>query len=143
MRYRAGYSLIELVFVLMLMAILLGIVTAPVARMRDVLAVRGARSELAALVAVTRSTAIAAGGATLVVDVEAGSAWIESGGARVGDVQHIAGRHHVELTSSRARLSLRYDALGIGRMSNAVVRVKSGGVTGTITISAYGRVRES
>jgi Tfp pilus assembly protein FimT len=143
MRNRPAYSLIELTFVLMLTAILTGIVAAPMAHTRDVLAVRGARTELAALVAVTRSTAIAGGGATLIIDIGAGTAWIERSGARVGDVQHIAERHGVELTSNRVRLDLRYDALGIGRMSNAVVRVVSGRVTGTITISAYGRARLS
>lgn len=143
MKNRAAYSLIELIFVLLLTALLIGIVAAPLAHTRDVLAVRGARAELAALVAMTRSTAIAVGGATLIIDIDAGSAWIERSGARVGDVQHIAERHGVELAANRSRLDLRYDALGIGRMSSAVVRVVSGRASGSITISAYGRARLS
>lgn len=143
MTNRPAYSLIESIFVLMLTALLIGIAAAPIAHTRDVLAVRGARAELAALVAVTRSTAIAVGGATLIIDIEAGSAWVERSGTRAGDVQHIAERHGVELASNRGRLELRYDALGIGRMSSAVVRVASGRVTGIITISAYGRARVS
>jgi Tfp pilus assembly protein FimT len=143
MKNRAAYSLIELIIVLMLTAILIGIATAPIAHTRDVLAVRGARAELAALVAVTRSTAIAVGGATLIIDIDAGSAWIERSGSLVGDVQHIAERHRVELIANRTRLDLRYDALGIGRMSSAAVRIVSGRATGTITISAYGRARLS
>lgn len=141
---RHGHSLIELTFLLMVIALLLGVAVAPIRHTRDVLAVRAARSEIAGLVAVTRSTAIMTGGATLVVDVEAGSAWIEhAAGLRTGDVQHIGARHGVSLTASRPVLSLRYDALGIGRMSNAVVHVRSGSVRGTVTVSAYGRVRQS
>lgn len=144
MKHRPGYTLIELSFVLMLSALLLAVAVAPMRHARSVLAVRAARADLAALLAVTRSTAIAAGGAALVVDVAAGSAWIESvPGVRVGDVQHLAARHHVALTGASPLLVVRYDALGIGRISNAVVRVRSGSVTGTITISAYGRVRQS
>jgi Tfp pilus assembly protein FimT len=141
---RRGYSLIELTFVLMLATLVLAVAVAPVRHARDVFAVRAARSEIAALVALTRSTAIMTGGATLVVDMDAGTAWMEQGdGTRVGDVQHIAARHGVELAANRSVLNLRYDALGIGRMTSAVLRVRSGSVTGTITISAYGRARAS
>jgi prepilin-type N-terminal cleavage/methylation domain-containing protein len=140
---KRGYSLIELLFVLMLGTLLLAATAAPIAYARDVMAVRSARSEIAALLAVTRSTAIMAGGATLVVDIEQGTARIERSGTTVGDVQHIALRHGVRLEASRPLLTIRYDALGIGRMSNATVRVRSGRVTGTITVSAYGRVRQS
>ncbi|HSK19350.1 MAG TPA: prepilin-type N-terminal cleavage/methylation domain-containing protein [Longimicrobiales bacterium] len=141
---RRGYTLIEVLLVLMLSTLLLAITVAPVRHARSVLAVRAARSDIAALVAMTRSTAIMTGGATLVVDVGAGTAWIEHGsGVRVGDVQHITARHRVALTASRPLLNLRYDALGIGRMTSAVVHVTSGSVTGTVTISAYGRARVS
>ena len=141
---RHGYTLIEMLLVLMLSTLLLAITVAPMRHARNVLAVRAARSDIAALVALTRSTAIMTGGATLVVDISAGTAWIEQGsGVRVGDVQHITARHRVALTANHAMLNLRYDALGIGRMTNAVVRVTSGSVTGTITISAYGRARLS
>jgi Tfp pilus assembly protein FimT len=141
---RPGYSLIELIFVLMLTALLVGVAVSPIRYTRDTLAVRAARSDIAALLAVTRSTAIMTGGATLIVNMDDGSAWIEKGtGERVGDVQHIAARHGVRLSAGRAVLTIRYDALGIGRMSNAVVHVRSGSVTGTITVSAYGRVRQS
>jgi Tfp pilus assembly protein FimT len=139
-----GYSLIEITFVLMLSTLLLAVAVAPVSHARDVMAVRAARGDIAALLAVTRSTAITTGGATLVIAVDSGTAWIErGGGARIGDVQHIAARHGVELTAARSTISIRYDALGIGRMSNATIRVKSGSVTGTITVSSYGRVRQS
>ncbi|HSJ30456.1 MAG TPA: GspH/FimT family pseudopilin [Longimicrobiales bacterium] len=141
---RRGYTVIELLLVLMLGTLLLAITVAPVRHARSVLAVRAARGDIAALIALTRSTAIMTGGATLVVDVSAGTAWIEQGsGVRVGDVQHITARHRVALTANRPVLNLRYDALGIGRMNNAVVHVTSGSVTGTVTISAYGRARLS
>ena len=141
---RNGYSLLELVIVLFMVALLLGIVVAPVMHARDVVAVRAARAELASLIALTRSTAIAAGGASVVIDIAAGSAWMEATpGARVGDIQHISARHSVTLHAAQPVLRIRYDALGIGRISNATIRVKSGSVTGRLTISSYGRVRTS
>lgn len=141
---KPGYSLIELTFVLMLSALLLGIAVAPIGHARDVLSVRAARADIAALLAATRSTAIMAGGAVLVIDVAEGAAWIEQGsGIRIGDVHPIAARHGVRLAAASPVLNIRYDALGIGRMTNAVMRVKRGSVTGTLTISAYGRVRQS
>lgn len=144
MKNAKGYTLIEVVFVLMLMALLFGIAIAPITHARDVLAVRAARGDLTMLLAVTRQTAIKTGGATLVIAVDSGSAWIEyAPGSVVGDVQNIAARHGVRLTARSPVLNIRYDALGIGRMTNTVVRVRSGSVTGTITISAYGRVRQS
>ena len=144
MKPNNGYSLIELTFALMLSTLLLAIAAAPIGHARDVMSVRAARGDLVSLLALTRATAIMTGGATLVVDVDAGAAWIENTpGVRIGDVQHIAARHRVRMSASRPTLSIRYDALGIGRMSNATVRVKSGSVTGTITVSAYGRVRQS
>lgn len=144
MKANNGYSLIELTFVLMLSTLLLGLAAAPIGHARDVMSVRAARGDLASLLALTRATAVMTGGATLVVDIDAGSAWIEQApGIRVGDVQHIAERHNVQLGAGSPLLSIRYDALGIGRMSNATLRVKRGSITGTLTISAYGRVRQS
>jgi prepilin-type N-terminal cleavage/methylation domain-containing protein len=139
-----GYSLLELTFVLMVSAIALAMAVAPIARARDILAVRAARSEIAGLLAMARSTAIRTGGAELVVDVAEGSAWLEEGaGQRVGAMHHIGARHGVALAANRTLLRFRYDALGIGRMTNAVVRVRRGSVTGAVTVSAYGRVRQS
>ena len=95
---RRGYTLIEVLLVLMLSTLLLAITVAPARHARSVLAVRAARSDIAALVAVTRSTAVMTGGATLVVDVGAGTAWIEQGsGVRVGDVQHIGAREAADV----------------------------------------------
>ena len=128
----------------MLTALLIAIAAAPVSHARNVLSVRAARSDIASLLAVTRSTAIMSGGAELVVDIAGGAAWIEQGaGVRFGEVQNIADRHGVRLDAGSALLNIRYDPLGIGRISNTVLRVKRGSVTATLTISAYGRVRES
>jgi prepilin-type N-terminal cleavage/methylation domain-containing protein len=144
MRNNQGYSLIELTLALVISGIVMGLAVPPIAHARHVLAVRAARSEVAALAAAARSTSILIGGAALVVDVAAGSAWIEGRtGVRVGEVHHIAARHQVQLNADRPVLNIRYDGLGIGRMSNAVLRLRSGGVTGTITVSAYGRVKQS
>lgn len=141
---RRGYTLIELALVLAVIGVAAGVVVGPAGHVRDVLAVRSARAELSGLTAIARSTAILTGGAALVVDIPDGSASIQTlSGERVGDVRDIAARHGVSLEASSSLVRIRYDALGIGRMANAVIRIRAGNVTGTITVSTYGRVRQS
>jgi prepilin-type N-terminal cleavage/methylation domain-containing protein len=145
MRNRSGHTLIELALALAIAAVIAGAAAIPTGRARSSLAVHAARSELTALAALARSTAIASGGAALLIDVPCGCAWIEltGSGTRVDDVHHVAERHGVRLAAARTRVTVRYDALGIGRLANAVVQISSGAATGTLTISAYGRVRQS
>ncbi|HEX6308348.1 MAG TPA: GspH/FimT family pseudopilin [Longimicrobiales bacterium] len=141
---RTGHSLIELLLVLAIAAILTGVAAAPLGHARDVLAVRAARDEIVSLAALARSTAVMTGGARLVIDVPAGTAWVETpAGAPVGEVHYPGARHRVSFAAASSPLHIRYDGLGIGRMTNTVLHVRSGRVTGTLTVSAYGRVRQS
>jgi prepilin-type N-terminal cleavage/methylation domain-containing protein len=143
MRTRPGFTLLELVLALAILGVLAGISWTASARARHQFAVRNARAELAAAVAVTRSTAILAGGATLVIDVPHARAWIETaGGLRDPHPYDLAARHGVSLHTPRGLpLALRYDALGIGRMANATVTVRRGTEQAAFVVSSYGRVR--
>jgi Tfp pilus assembly protein FimT len=143
MRPHNGHSLIELTIALLICAILAGTAVPPLLHGRRVLAVRAAAAELAGLLAVARATAIESGGATLVLDVAAASAWTETDdGTRIGDIVHIGARHGVALEADRSSpVRIRYDALGIGRFAAASLRVRSGRALAALTVSAYGRVR--
>jgi prepilin-type N-terminal cleavage/methylation domain-containing protein len=143
MRTRSAYTLVELALVLMVLGILAGLVVRPLSRARDELVVRAARNEVAAAIAVTRATAISSGGATFILDTESGTGWIETaGGHRVSDGFAVAARYGVSVSSDRTPpLALRFDALGIGRLANAVIRVRRARAEATLTVSAYGRVR--
>jgi prepilin-type N-terminal cleavage/methylation domain-containing protein len=144
MRTRPGFTLIELALVLIIAGVLATFALTATGRARHGLAVRSARAELASAVSATRSAAILAGGATLVIDVQHARAWIETaGGAKDPHLFDLAARHGVSLHTTRGvPLLLRYDALGIGRMANASITVRRGATQSMFIVSAYGRVRQ-
>lgn len=139
---RSGTTLLELLFALIITTIVATMALPSLLHARRVLAVRAARAEVAAALASARSAAVLNGGAALHIDTARGVVWLESSdGVRIGDARPIAARHGVALEAERTPLVIRYDALGIGRLANATVRVRRGDVVAALTISAYGRVR--
>lgn len=143
MRMRHGFSLIELVVALLILAVMAGIAVPPLARMRDAIAVRSARAELAAAVAVARTTAVVAGGATLVMDVPGDAAWIQTPAVQTHARYDVGTRYGVTLHNVRdVAVVLRFDALGIGRMTSSTVRIRRGTSEVALVVSSYGRVRQ-
>lgn len=139
---RPGTTLLELCLVLVITAFLLTLALPSLLHTRRVLAVRAARAELTAAIASARSAAVLAGGAALAIDVASGTLWLEdSSGLPMGQTMPLTARHGVQLEADRPRIVLRYDALGIGRLAGASVRVRRGDVSALVTVSAYGRVR--
>jgi type II secretory pathway pseudopilin PulG len=140
---RNAHTLTELALVLMILGTLAAIAAPSLARGRDVYAVRAARSELAGAIAVTRAAAIRNGGAAFVFDAGSGTGWIVTArGSRLPGTFVTGPRYGVRITSDRAPpVEFRFDALGIGRLANGVLRVQRGRAEATLTISAYGRVR--
>ncbi len=140
---RHGYTLFELLTVLLVMAVLLAIAVPPAAHWRDAAAVRGARDELAGRLAWTRIAATSHGGAALVLDIPAAAYRIELGDgvtAHRGDL----GRGYgvvIETSASRDSLVLRYDALGVGRTTGGTLQVRRGRAAAGLTVSPYGRYR--
>jgi type II secretory pathway pseudopilin PulG len=143
MRDAPGFTLVELTLVLLLTTALLAAAVPSFIHARDVLAVRAARAELVAAAAAARAAAILAGGATLIIDRPAGAAWVESpDGERIGAVRRLAEQYRVELeTAAGDVVTVRYDALGLGRLASTSLRLRRGAVSAAVTISAYGRVR--
>ena len=140
MRNRAGTSFIELVIVLMLLSMLLGIALSTSFHWRDVLAVRAARDELASGFASARVTAAAAGGAALFLDQGNGLFWVATA-TGAGAATDLSRRYGVRFDGDEALVEFRYDALGIGRLTNRTVRLRRGSAEGGVIVSAYGRVR--
>lgn len=140
---RAGITLLETAVTLMLLGMLLGMALPPLGRARDAFAVRAAADALAAELARTRAVAVARGGAALVVDCDAARTWIEDAASgRVGRATDLAAAYGVRIDGAGAeRLVLRYDALGIGRMTSRTFRLRRGRADARIIVSAYGRVR--
>jgi type II secretory pathway pseudopilin PulG len=138
---RFGYTLIELVLVLVVSAFGLSLLV-PTARVRaDRLAAVGAREALIGLVASARSRALARGGSALILDEATASAWLEADGS-VTDSVALGGDFDVEvsLLGSRTRATLRFDALGIGRVASQSVLFRRGRSDARVVVSSYGGV---
>jgi type II secretory pathway pseudopilin PulG len=143
MHTRPAHTLPELCLVLVLAGTLLGMAVPHVTAARDRLAVRAALHELAGAIAVTRAAAIRNGGASLHIEPGLGLAWIvTAGGERLPHDYPVRARYGVAVESDGSGTTvLRYDALGIGRLANVVLRCRRGQSVGSLTVSAYGRVR--
>ena len=139
-----GYSLTELAIVLMLIGIVMAFGVPAATRGRDAMAVAGARDEVTSAFAAARSAAILHGGAVLVLETVPGRVRLEApDGRAIGDAREITASHGVTLECDRgAVVMLRFDALGVGRITNGVIRLRRGGARATLTVSAYGRVRQ-
>lgn len=137
--------MLELVLVLSILGVLLGISYPALRRGLDGVAARGARDALGLGVARARVVALARGGAVLVVDLPGARFWVEAAaGDTVGAPVDLAARYGVRLTidgSGAERIALRFDGLGIGRVTNRTFHLRRGGVEARLTLSAYGRPR--
>lgn len=142
---RSGTTLLELLCVLAIMGVLLGMAALPIGYAGDVLGARAARDAILAAAAATRALAIQHGGADLSLDAATGSVSVATRDGAVTDtLVSLARAYRVSIDFADPRVeaaTLRFDALGIGRLANRTVRVSRGRVVAGVTFSAYGRAR--
>lgn len=137
-----GTTLIELLFVLLLLGVLLALALPPLGRWRDAAATRSARDELAAGLAWTRLSAVSHGGSTLVVDAATGRFWTTTPGGPIRPPVSLRDRYDVRLdVGAEDRVILTFDALGLGRTASRTIRVRRGRAEAGLIISGYGRFR--
>ena len=145
MRERRGYTLLELIVVLALLAIAIGFVYPGARAAADAWAVRAARDATAAVLAGTRAAAIAHRGADLLVVPARGSVLMRTGGAGAPQPRLEVQRDWGVTVSSPGfggdTIVVRYDAIGLGRIANRTLRFERGRAVAGLTIAAYGRVR--
>ena len=137
-----GFSLAELVVVLVLAALLAGALPIHLGGLRDRLAVRAAREASVGLVARARQRAILTGGAELRIQEDPPRLTVPGGDAGTLRLD-LRAEHGVELEipGPARRATVRFDALGIGRMASRTLRFHRRGAEASLTLSAYGRVR--
>lgn len=139
---RSAYTLIEMIFVMLLMAVTaLGVLPAA-RRLRDRMAVVGAREAVAGLFAEARVQALLRGGATVSLRSGSRRAWTRSGDSLIRSID-LEREFAVSVSIGRGRDSsdLSYDALGIGRVTSETLIFRRGREEATLVVSGYGRVR--
>lgn len=108
----------------------------------DAIQVRAAREAAFGVLTRTRAVAMAQGGADLVVDTNDKTATVLN---TAGAVLHATNFSPYDVAiladGSSARVTIRYDARGIGKMASRTLRFRRGTAESGLTISAYGRVR--
>lgn len=137
-----GYTLVELLAVLTLLAVGASAIAPTARRLGDRAAVVSAREEIVRAVATARSSAVAAGGSSVTIVTRPPSVRVEAGAAVVRrlPIGYDSGIS-LELTADRDSTTLRFDRLGIGRFANGTVRVRRGEAVAGLVVSSYGRVR--
>lgn len=143
---RPGATLLELVFVVTVLALLVGAAAPPLRSAAERAAARNARDAVASAVGRTRALAVARGGATLVVDVERARFWIEAPpGSPAEPSVDLAARFNARVSAEAAPVGepivLEFDSRGLGRMTNRTFHFHRGSARASLTLSAYGRPR--
>ena len=138
---RFGYTLLELVFVLTIIAAGLTVVAPSYRRAHARLIVRSARESLVGLITRAQALAVVHGGATVTLSVNPAVVWIEAGG-EVGDTLSLTALGvEMELSRGRPQARLRFNSLGIGEFAGQTVGLSRGFARAGVIVSAYGRVR--
>jgi len=138
----SGFSLPELTLALLLLGVLLGLAAPSVRGLLDQSAVVAAREALVGMVGEARVQALAHGGATLTLRSAPASVVLSVSGDSLAGLA-LGERFGVELALSRRReeVGLRFDGLGLGRVSSETIRLTRNGHERGVVLSASGRVR--
>jgi prepilin-type N-terminal cleavage/methylation domain-containing protein len=135
-----GYTIPELIVALTITAILLTIAVPRLRAQLDRVAVRGATSDVVAIINSARSLAIA-GHTAVAVSIDSASGTLRvSRGSEVLLVRWVGREHGVRVAATRD--SLAFDARGLGHgAANLSIIVWQGVISDTLFVSRFGRVR--
>jgi hypothetical protein len=138
---RLGHTLLELVFVLTIVAAGFAVVAPSYRRAHRRLIVRSARESLIGFITRAQGLAVVHGGVTVTLSVDPPEAWFEAG-AEVGDTLSLEALGvEMGLSAGRTQARLRFNSLGIGELAGQTVSLSLGSARAGIVVSAYGRVR--
>jgi prepilin-type N-terminal cleavage/methylation domain-containing protein len=140
---RPGYTLVEVVAALVLLAVALAMGGPRLRGLADRSAVLGAREALVGLVGRARMAAVVHGGASLTIRASDGEVRVRTTDGDSLPSVLLGRRFGVTLTLSRSRQAteLRFDALGLGRIASETISLRRGSAEGRVVVSGYGRVR--
>lgn len=136
-----GHTLLELLVVLVLLGVGAAATVPSVRRFADEAAVAEAREQAVRALFRGRSAAVENGRSVVTILASPPSVRVTAGGAVVHDVRLGDSRTQLLLSRRRDSLTLRFDALGIGRFTSATIAFRRGEADAALVLSSYGRVR--
>ena len=114
---RLGYTLLELIFVLLILAAGFTVVAPGYRRAHERLLVRSARESLVGIIMRAQALAVVHGGATVTLTVDPARASLEAG-VDVRDTLSLADIGvAMDLAAGRSEAGLRFNSLGIGELA--------------------------
>jgi len=138
---RSGHTLLELVFVLTIVAAGFTVVAPSYRRAHRRLIVRSARESLIGFITRAQALAVVHGGVTVTLSVDPPVARLESG-ADIGDTLSLEALGvAMDLSGGRPQARLRFNSFGIGELAGQTVSLSLGSARAGFVVSAYGRVR--
>lgn len=137
-----GFTLAEVVTVLVLTGVVLGLALPLTGRALDRWAVQASRDEALALVHRTRMEARLGGGARLFITSEPAALAVFRGDSLVQEWKDGARRGvRIELPGQRSQDELRFDGLGLGIVTSRTLAFRRGSAEARLVISSRGRAR--
>ena len=139
---RAGFSLLELIGVLVLLAVAVSLASPPLHDLRDRLSTVGAREEVVGLLTRARGEALRRGGSLVVVSRDPPEVLLIAD-TLVQERIDLWARYRTELfiSGGSSRVELYFDSSGLGRMTARSFTFRRGSAVSRLVISAYGRMR--
>jgi prepilin-type N-terminal cleavage/methylation domain-containing protein len=136
-----GYTLIELLFVLLLAGLTAAAITPQARRYRDRASVVAAREAMVGLFAEARVGAVERGQGAVRISSNPGRAACVVGDSTVRALA-LASEFGVDLRlgGSDDSVEVRYDALGLGRVASQTVVFTRGDASAQLVVSSFGRV---
>ena len=138
---RSGYTLLELLLVLALMAVGFIALAPGMRRQQERLMVRSARESLVGLISRARAHAVIHGGATVTLKASPATATLTSGGQVRDSIHLAASRVELTLSGDRPEARLHFNAMGLGELAGQTVRLTVGSAHAGLIVSAYGWIR--
>ncbi len=137
-----GHTLVELIFVLLLVGMAASSLAPTARRTLDHAAVAAAREAVVGLLTEARRAAIETGSARVTITADPARAEALSAGLPLRAVPLAADFGvRVGLSGARPSVELAYDRLGLGRLASQTIVFRRGDAVAELVVSSYGRVR--
>ena len=137
-----GYSVFELTAALLLMAVASAVMVPAGASHRDRIRVLTAREFVVSAIQETRTEAVRAGGASLVLNAPDARGRIMVGDSMIRAFRlDPVGRVDLVLGRGRRETEIDFGGLGLGLFANETLELMAGDARTRLVISSYGRVR--